>query len=67
MNVLDIIKVAGIVLVSLLGGSGIVALVVKYAAGWLSQRLLDHYNNEHEKELEGIKARYTEALAKTQL
>ena len=67
MNVLDIIKVAGIVLVSLLGGSGIVAIVVKYAAGWLSQRLLDHYNNEHEKELEGIKARYTEALAKTQL
>ena len=67
MGVIEILKVAGIVLGTILGGSGIVALVVKYTSAWLSQRLLDHYNNEHEKELEGIKAKYTEALAKIQL
>ena len=66
MNAIDILKIAGIVLVGLLGGSGIVAMAVRFASGWLSQRLLDHYNNAHEKELEGLKAKYKEVLAKTQ-
>ena len=66
MNALEIFKIAGIVVASILGGGSIVAVVAKNSAGWLSQRLLDHYNNAHEKELEGIKAQYTEALAKTQ-
>ena len=67
MVIMDFLKISGIILATLLGSSGVVAIFVKYAADLLSQRLLDHYNNEHEKELEALKAHYTEALAKTQL
>jgi hypothetical protein len=38
---------------------------VKVAADWISKRTLDHYNNKHAKELEDLKAGYSEALAKT--
>ena len=50
---------------SVLLGSGIVAAVVRIAANWISKRTLDHYNNKHAKELEQLKASYSEALVKT--
>ncbi len=66
VNMIDLFKVTAAILVSLIAGGGVIAIIVKYASGWLSQRVLDHFNNKHEKELEGIKAEYSEALAKTQ-
>ena len=52
MSTIEIFKISVIVVVSITGGGGIVALIVKCASGWISQRMLDHYNNVHEKELE---------------
>lgn len=67
MNTIVILKISLIVVSSIAGGGGIVAIIVKCASNWISQRMLDHYNNTHERELESIKAQYSEALAKTQL
>lgn len=61
----EIFMVSGAILGSLLLGSGIVAAIVKFAADWISKRTLDHYNNQHSKELEDLKAKYLQALAKT--
>lgn len=67
MSTIEILKVSVMVVLSITGGGGIMAFIVKCTSGWISQRMLDHYNNVHEKELEDIKAKYSEALAKTQL
>ena len=61
----DVFKVVGALLASVLLGSGIVAIIVRIAVNWISKRTLDHYNNKHAKELEQLKASYSEALAKT--
>lgn len=50
---------------SILLGGGIVAVLVRFAANWISKRALDHYNNQNAKELEKLKSDYSEALAKT--
>lgn len=62
---LDVFKVVGAILGSILLGGGIVAALIRFSASWVSQRLLDYYNNKHAKELEELKAKYSEALAKT--
>ena len=61
----EVYKVIGALLASVLLGGGIVAAIVRFAANWISKRTLDHYNNKHAKELEQLKADYSEALAKT--
>jgi hypothetical protein len=62
---IDVFRVVGAILGSIALGGGIVAAIVKVAADWISKRTLDHYNNKHAKELEDLKAGYSEALAKT--
>lgn len=62
---LEVYKVVVTLLASVLLGSGIVAVIVRIAANWISKRTLDHYNNKHANELAQLKASYAEALAKT--
>lgn len=66
MAFIDIVKIVGLGLASLFSGAGLLAILVKVCSKWLGQRMLDHYNNRHETELEKIKADYSTALAKTQ-
>ena len=66
MAFVDIMKIVGLGLASLFSGAGLVAILVKACSKWLSQRMLDYYNNKHETDLEKIKADYSSALAKTQ-
>lgn len=61
----EIFKIASALLLSVLLGGGIVAALVKFLANWISNRTLDYYNNKHAKELEQLKASYSEALART--
>lgn len=60
-----IFELAGAILASMLVGGSIVAILVKFVSNWISKRTLDYYNNQHAKELEQLKANYTEALTKT--
>lgn len=66
MALSEVFNIVGVALFSVLSGGGIVAVLVKFTSNWLSQRVLDHYNNEHENELEKLKSDYSQALAKTQ-
>ena len=66
MNEVCVLQIVAYGLLSLVGGGGIVAGISKLIANWLSQRMLDHYNNEHTRELEKLKSDYSNALAKTQ-
>ena len=65
IDMVAFLKLAGAVLASLFVGGGIVAVITRALANWISERTLDHYNNKHEKELEQLKASYSEALVKT--
>ena len=64
-NMIDVFKVVCALLGSVAIGGGIVAGIVKFAADWISKRTLDAYNNQHAKDLEALKAEYSEALVKT--
>ena len=65
IDMAELFKIAGAILASLFVGGGIVAVIARAMGNWISKRTLDHYNNKHEKELEQLKASYSEALAKT--
>lgn len=65
IDMAEVFKLVGAVFASLLMGGGIVAIIARALANWISKRTLDHYNNTHEKELEQLKASYSDALAKT--
>lgn len=48
------------------GGAGIIIIgLAKWLGGFLSNRLLDSYNNKHEVELESLKSKYVKELEKT--
>lgn len=66
MALIDVMKIVGLSLASLVSGAGVLALLIRVSSKWIGQRMLDHYNNRHETELEKIKADYSSALAKTQ-
>lgn len=66
MNISDYLKLISLGFASILCGGGLVSVIVKYLADWLSQRMLDHYNNKHQKELESIKNDFSNALVKVQ-
>ena len=61
----EIFEIASAMLASLLIGGGVVAVMVRVVANWISKRTLDYYNNQHAKDLEQLKANYTEVLTKT--
>lgn len=49
-----------------IGGAGVIILgLAKWFGGFLSNRLLDSYNNKHEVELENLKSKYVNELEKT--
>ena len=64
-NMKEILQLVLATLGSVVFGGGIVAVIVRFAANWISTRTLDHYNNQHAKDLERLKANYSESLAKT--
>lgn len=66
MSEVNLLQIVSYGLLSLVCGGGIIAAISKLIANWLSQRMLDNYNNKHERELEQLKSEYTRALAKTQ-
>lgn len=66
MSGVNVLQIVGYGLLSIVCGGGIIAWVSKLIANCLSQRMLDHYNNKHERELEVLKSEYSSALAKTQ-
>jgi hypothetical protein len=59
---IDALYVAGALIVSIGGATGIIALIGKLFGDFFSKRLLDHYNNKHTVELESIKTKYQKEL-----
>lgn len=66
MNEVNLLQIVCYGLLSIVCGGGIIAAISRLIANWLSQRMLDHYNNKHKRELEELKSEYSSALAKTQ-
>lgn len=65
MEMLEYIKLISACIVSIGGSSVVIMGLSKWFGDFLSQRLLDSYNNKHEAELEELKNRYTTELEKT--
>ena len=65
MKWIDCIKLATAFFASAGGASVIVIALAKWFGGFLSQRLLDSYNNKHEAELEELKSKYARELEST--
>lgn len=65
MKWIDCLKLASAFFVSV-GGSGVIIIAIaKWLGGFLSSRLLNSYNNKHERELEAIKNKYASELEET--
>lgn len=65
MKWIDCFKLATAFFASAGGASVIVIALAKWFGGFLSQRLLDSYNNKHEEELEELKSKYARELEGT--
>ena len=65
MNMKDIFQLLAALAVSLGGTTVVVVALAKWFGGFISMRLLDSYNNKHERELEKIKSDYSTELEKT--
>lgn len=65
MEWIDCIKLATAFFTSVGGASVIVIALAKWFGGFMSQRLLDSYNNKHEQELEELKSKYARELEST--
>lgn len=61
----DFLELIGALLVSVGGASVVIVGLSKWFGEFMSQRLLDWYNNKHESELEGIKTKYQKELEST--
>lgn len=61
----DFLELIGALLVSIGGASVVIVGLSKWFGEFISQRLLDRYNNKHETELEGIKTKYQKELEST--
>lgn len=61
----DFLELIGALLVSIGGASVVIIGLSKWFGEFMSQRLLDKYNNKHETELEGIKTKYQKELEST--
>ena len=56
MNMKDFFQLLAALAVSLGGTTVVVVALAKWFGGFISTRLLDSYNNKHERELEKIKS-----------
>lgn len=65
MNMKDIFQLLAALAISLGGTTVVVVALAKWFGGFISTRLLDSYNNKHERELEKIKNNYSTELEKT--
>ena len=65
MTLIEYVKLFTAFVVSIGGTSVIVVALAKWFGAFLSRRLLDSYNNKHERELEDIKNKYASELEKT--
>lgn len=65
MELMEYVKLVTAFIVSIGGSSVVIVALAKFFGGFISTRLLDSYNNKHEKELEEIKNKYSSELEKT--
>ena len=65
MTLIEYVNLFTAFVVSIGGTSVIVVALAKWFGAFLSNRLLDSYNNKHERELEDIKNKYASELEKT--
>lgn len=65
MELMEYVKLVTAFVVSIGGSSVVIVALAKFFGGFISTRLLDSYNNKHEKELEEIKNKYSSELEKT--
>lgn len=65
MPLIEYVKLTTAFLTSVGGASVVIIGLAKWFGGFLSNRLLDTYNNRHEKELEDLKNEYANELEKT--
>ena len=62
---IEYIKLVTAFVVSIGGTSVVIVALAKWFGDFLSHRLLDSYNNKHEKELEELKGKYANELEET--
>lgn len=67
MELIEYVKLFTAFIVAIGGASVVVVALAKWFGGFLSNRLLDSYNNKHERELETLKNKYANELEKTKL
>lgn len=65
MALIEYFKLVTALVVSIGGASVIIVALAKWFGIFLSHRLLDAYNNRHEKELEELKGKYANELEET--
>ena len=65
MAMIEYIKLVTAFVVSIGGASVVILALAKWFGDFLSHRLLDSYNNKHEKELEELKGKYAGELEET--
>lgn len=65
MNLIEYVKLFTAFIVSIGGASVVIVALARWFGNFMSHRLLDSYNNKHEKELEEIKKRYASELEET--
>lgn len=65
MEMIEYVKLVTAFIVSIGGSSVVIIALSKWFGNILSTRLLDAYNNKHEKELEVIKTKYASELENT--
>ena len=65
MALIEYFKLVTALVVSIGGASVIIVALAKWFGDFLSHRLLDSYNNRHEKELEELKGKYANELEET--
>lgn len=67
MEMIEYVKLVTAFIVSIGGSSVVIIALSKWFGNFLSTRLLDSYNNKHEKELEVIKTKYASELENTKI
>lgn len=65
MEMTEYIKLVTAFIVSIGGSSAVIVGLAKWFGDALSRRLLDSYNNKHERELEELKSKYANELEET--
>lgn len=65
MPLIEYIKLFTAFTVSIGGASVVIVALAKWFGDFMSRRLLDSYNNKHERELEALKSKYAAELENT--